>query len=761
MNRIAFLSLAALICASLCSCGAPVAQPSALPSLSFTLEVTAEPTPTPTLEPIPTPEPTPEPTSTPVPRAPVTQLAAGYHCFFLLCEDGSVWAWGKNQYGQLGDGTTEDHWKFVKIMEDVKKITPYFAIKNDDSLWVWGNGDLPLHRNGSTLWSWGGESPAPRQIMTGVKDANMSLILKTDGTLWAWGSMRFFLGDGYSGDYEWLNRYQNEELGYNPIENARKIMDNVKSIPQTEGQTFIAIKKDGSLWLWGDTGLKKYPKNTTMDPFKTESSLEFGGQLIESTTLIKPERILDGVQSAVILNGGLRSAVVVLKTDGTLQGWGEGIDNDHSLKSIAGGKSGSVKKFPEILALYNEDNKKTRMITGYGSVFYMVTEDGNLLCNGIQPIATDVKIAAAGPGGVLALKNDGSLWMKGEYDASSDTASWDMIAEDEWNTGIAPIMKRDAFGVHTGISATATYNMNDMVVQSFMVDGSRKDLLTRSDCYFGVSSPMMNIGPSFNNAFYLNYFELADAFTGKTICRAFQGFSLVKINENFFGPEAEVSLTNSYPLSLPEYIGKYSADKSIVVPKTCTVVELEKLYQQIVPKEYNYYAQPDPIPERVDSRIPRDRDNERLTGNYHHGDDYTPEPGTGEKSISVAVARFADGSERVLLVETEFPDDKRIIQRELFSGTVLRKYNKTTKKAEWNRTYLRKLNPKSKLVEPIKDQPLESYSGGLEALESYVQKKDVASLKKIVREAKTVGDLRKAYELLLDKYWYIPAMKTK
>ena len=56
--------------------------------------------------------------------------------------DGSLWTWGINCNGQLGDGTTEDRYTPKKIMDDVIAVSVEFynsaAIKSDGSLWPWG-----------------------------------------------------------------------------------------------------------------------------------------------------------------------------------------------------------------------------------------------------------------------------------------------------------------------------------------------------------------------------------------------------------------------------------------------------------------------------------------------------------------------------------------------------------------------------------------------------------------------------------------------
>ena len=66
--------------------------------------------------------------------------AGGWHSLAVK-SDGSLWAWGWNIYGQLGDGTTADKSSPVKIMDGVKAVsTGYYnsvALKSDGSLWTW------------------------------------------------------------------------------------------------------------------------------------------------------------------------------------------------------------------------------------------------------------------------------------------------------------------------------------------------------------------------------------------------------------------------------------------------------------------------------------------------------------------------------------------------------------------------------------------------------------------------------------------------
>ncbi|MCR5610363.1 MAG: hypothetical protein K6F68_00815 [Clostridiales bacterium] len=167
---------------------APTAFPTEAnsPRPGETLAPTPELTPAPTATPAPSPVP-PVPTADPVRGIP--EVFPGKDVFFLLYEDGTLWAVGQNAYGQLGRGDTEPSSVPVMIGRGLKPVLvgeTVLALDNNGALWGWGRNDcgqLGLGDRTNRL--------VPVRLMNGVKSVfkyvDRYYCLKNDGKLYTWG----------------------------------------------------------------------------------------------------------------------------------------------------------------------------------------------------------------------------------------------------------------------------------------------------------------------------------------------------------------------------------------------------------------------------------------------------------------------------------------------------------------------------------------------------------------------------------------------
>jgi len=188
--------------------------------------------------------------------------SGGYHAVALKT-DGTLWAWGQNVNGQLGinvSGPTSVKCTPVTTFlggSDWKSIAAggfhTVALKTDGTLWTWGtNLDGQLGDNTTVFRS--------TPVTTFLGGTNWKSIaagglytttLKTDGTLWSWGSNAF----GQLGDNTATNRLT-------PVTTFLG-GTNWKSIAG-EGYHTVAIKTDGTLWSWGRNNFAQLGDNTTV-----------------------------------------------------------------------------------------------------------------------------------------------------------------------------------------------------------------------------------------------------------------------------------------------------------------------------------------------------------------------------------------------------------------------------------------------------------------------------------------------------------------
>jgi alpha-tubulin suppressor-like RCC1 family protein len=221
------------------------------------------------------------------------KLSTFYSHSFVLKTDGSLWAWGGNLNGQIGDGTTTDRYSQVQIgTKEWKQVSAGYnhtlAIKTDGSLWAWGFNMIGQLGDGTNIEKHSpvriGTASNWKQISAGY---NYSVAIRTDGTLWAWG----FNDKGQLG------------IGSTVIKNAPvKIgtSSDWKMVVARNNFT-LAIKKDSTLWAWGCND---------------------HGQLGDGTTIDKNAPVQIGTDKDWKTISAGWDHVLALKYNGTLWAWG-------------------------------------------------------------------------------------------------------------------------------------------------------------------------------------------------------------------------------------------------------------------------------------------------------------------------------------------------------------------------------------------------------------------------------------------------------
>lgn len=328
-----------------------------------------------------------------------------------LKSDGTVWAWGMNNNGQLGNGTTNQSYLPIQVhgFNDVGFLTDVvsvsaggdsnssIALKTDGTVWAWGDNTYGQLGNGTTT-----ESHTPVQVsgLTGVVSVKMSgghsLALKSDGTVWSWGNMPYgSLGDGVT------------TLSSVPLQVSG--LTNVILI--SAGVTYnLALKSDGTVWAWGDN---------------------FDGQLGDGTWNDASVPVQTSITGVIEITAAFTHSLA-LKSDGTVWAWGDNTNgqlgdgtNDPSLTPIQ-----VLTGFASVAARNNFSLgvKSDGTVWSWGS-----NSNGQLGDNTTTERLTPIQVHGENNSGFLtgvitvaqgdffsyALKSDGSMWAWGENFVSS------------------------------------------------------------------------------------------------------------------------------------------------------------------------------------------------------------------------------------------------------------------------------------------------------------------------------------------------------
>lgn len=324
-------------------------------------------------------------------------VAGANHCVAVKT-NGTLWAWGANGNGQVGQGSTTT--TIYSTPTQVGTLTSWST--NGDQLHAGGDFTLALRANG-TLWAWGLNSSsqlgdasttlrsAPVQIgsvsnwsrvMAGTA---FSAALRTDGSLWTWGSN----ASGQLGDGSLTTRNAPIQLG--SVTTWSKIISG--------GTHMLATRSDGTLWSWGGNVSGQLGQGI-IDP------------AVRGNT---PQQIGTVANWQEVAAGGNFSLATT--TDGALRAWG----NNNS------GQNGFLPRLMRPLAA---NLGAVSSAVGANSVSYFLREDGSLWSVGSNSVGqlgisstdgsphhTPVRLASGpwrqisgGNSNLLAIRQDGTLW---------------------------------------------------------------------------------------------------------------------------------------------------------------------------------------------------------------------------------------------------------------------------------------------------------------------------------------------------------------
>jgi RNA polymerase sigma factor (sigma-70 family) len=233
----------------------------------------------------------------------VISVSAGVSHALALKKDGTVWAWGKNWYGQQGNGRDNDTPAQVPGLKKIRQISAGFfhslALAEDGTVWRWGGyGDSTsnfpmvyttntpvgvqtsgkiiaisaggmhsvLLREDETVWACGYNTQrqlGSNQVFNEVRDipvqvgglsdvkaisagGGFSLALKKDGTVWAWGGNEN--GELGNGTFAASSKLTNLDYNIEPVEVS--MLQDVVEI-SAGGTHAMAVTSDDGIWTWG------------------------------------------------------------------------------------------------------------------------------------------------------------------------------------------------------------------------------------------------------------------------------------------------------------------------------------------------------------------------------------------------------------------------------------------------------------------------------------------------------------------------------
>ena len=324
---------------------------------------------------------------------------------------GSLWSWGDNDKGQLGQNNrtrysspiqigTNSTWSILNNSGSEAQIA--LGLKSDGTMWVWGtnaNGQLGLNQNGNYISSPtqlpgtylvpNDDEPYNDRVGT-IACRNGTAAIKSDGTLWMMGYNEFGqFGFGSNGDQ---------------ISSPTQVPGTTwKHITTGRDSGFVSIKTDGTMWSWGRNG---------------NGTLGLGNQ----TSISSPAQVPGTTWLGITMQAQTTQAI---KTDGTLWVWG---GNGYGTLGL----NNTTSHYSPVQLGTNTTWRNCGVTVGDGQLAFKTdgtlwswgrNESGDLGLNNRSEYSSPMQVgtdttwvnatASYAQGAVLATKTDGTLWAWG------------------------------------------------------------------------------------------------------------------------------------------------------------------------------------------------------------------------------------------------------------------------------------------------------------------------------------------------------------
>ncbi|HBV99548.1 MAG TPA: hypothetical protein DEF36_21215 [Desulfotomaculum sp.] len=316
---------------------------------------------------------------------PAVPVAGWYTHSLMSKDDGTVWAWGDNGYGQIGDGTASDRYSPMQVLgaggagylDNVTALDAgryhSVALKTDGTVWAWGRNNIGQLGNGTTINSYTPvqvKGPSGTGFLTGIvaiaSGYQHVAALRSDGAVFAWGSNNSGeLGNGTENESSLpVQVLSPDGAGY---------LTDIIAIAAGNQHT-LALQRSGKVWVWGSNGLG-----------------ELGIGAVDFASHPYPVQVtgLDSYNISAISAGEFLSMALSSDEGGKIWTWGDnGVGPSGGLGGLGDGT----------LAYYRSSPVQVVDVGGVGPL-------------------TGVSAIAAGNYFTVALKGDGTVltWGENEY----------------------------------------------------------------------------------------------------------------------------------------------------------------------------------------------------------------------------------------------------------------------------------------------------------------------------------------------------------